>query len=62
MPSDSGGPLLYFNQFYSLVGVTSWNWNETLKGELYSGFVSVKEALPWMKDTLKEGDDINCKP
>ena len=27
-----------------------------------AGFLSVNEAMPWIKNTLKEGDDINCKP
>ena len=59
---DSGGPLLYFKNFWSLVGVTSWTMN--IKGTLerYAGFVSVKEALPWIEDTLREVDDLNCKP
>ena len=62
MPGDSGGPMLSFSKFYSLVGVTSWSSLEPFEGKFYSGFVSVMEALPWIKDTLKEGDDIGCKP
>ena len=56
---DSGGPVLYLNQSYSLVGVTSFNWEE--EGN-FNGFVSVRAALPWIEDTLKEGDDFKCQP
>ena len=62
---DSGGPLLYFNNSWSLVGVTAWKINVSDRFPLpgyYNGFVSVKVALPWIEDTLREGGDFNCRP
>ena len=54
--------MLYLNQSYSLVGVTSFNWDTQEEGEEGLGFVSVMEALPWIEDTLQEVDDFRCKP
>ena len=64
MRGDSGGPLLYFNNSWLLVRVTSWMINASyfsLPG-YYNGFVSVKAALTWIEVTLREGEDFNCSP
>ena len=63
LPGDSGGPLLYLKSFWSLVGVSSWTWGEeTEQFGRYNAFVNVKIALPWIEETLRELDDLNCKP